>query len=210
MPKILIVDDHPVVAEGWDRIARLSGACEVLAARTPLAALRLYREARPDILVVDLSFGDNRTAGLKLISRLRRHDPETPVLVFSMHRSPIIARRALEAGCNGFVNKDAPTDEIHAAFCSVSRGDFYISAPIATQIALLNRPEPGRKALQLTTRETEILGLLSEGKSYREIGDAACISYKTVTNTCYALKAKLGAHSMPDLVVKAIEYFGKH
>lgn len=207
MPKILIVDDHPVVAEGWDRIARLSGACEVLSAQTPLAALRLYREQRPDVMVVDLSFGDNRTAGLKLIRRLRRHDARTPMLVFSMHRSPIIARRALEAGCNGFVNKDAPPDEIHAAFRCVSRGDFYVSAAIATQVALLNRPEPGREAPRLTAREVEILGMLAEGKSYREIGDAACISYKTVTNTCYALKAKLSAHSMPELVVKAIEYF---
>lgn len=207
MPKILIVDDHPVVAEGWDRIARLSGACEVLSARTPIAGLRAYREGRPDIMVIDLSFGENRTAGLKLIRRLRRYDAGTPMLVFSMHRSPIIARRALEAGCNGFVNKDAPTDEIHAAFQAVLRGDLYVSDGVARDIALLSRPEPGRGAVHLTARELEILGMLAEGRSYREIGDAACISYKTVTNTCYALKAKLRAHSMPHLVVKAIDYF---
>lgn len=207
MPRILIVDDHPVVAEGWERIARISGACEVLSAATPLAGLRAYRESKPDLMVMDLSFGDNKMAGVRLISRLRRHDTRTPVLVFSMHRSPIIARRALAAGCNGFINKDAAPEDIHAAFVAIAGGGFYVSPPIATQIALLNRPGAGGAEVRLTTRELEILGLLAEGKSYREIAERLCVSYKTVTNVSHTLKEKLHASNMADLVVKAIEYF---
>ncbi|WP_375594791.1 response regulator transcription factor [Algihabitans albus] len=207
MPRVLIVDDHPVVAEGWGRIVRAAGACEVFSAHSPLTGLRAYREERPDLLIVDLSFGCNKFAGVKLIRRLRRHDPEIPVLVFSMHRSAMIARRALEAGSNGFVNKDAPPEEIDQAFRSLSQGECYVSADIATKIALLNRPGSTSAASALTPRELEILGFVAEGKSYREIAQEVCISYKTVTNTCYALRSKLNATNMPELVVKAIEYF---
>ncbi|MEQ9607548.1 MAG: response regulator transcription factor [Kiloniellaceae bacterium] len=207
MPTVLIIDDHPVVAEGWGRIARSCGACHVITAGTPLEGLRAYRSERPDLLVLDLSFGDNKMAGVRLLQRLRKYDTQTPILVFSMHRSPIIARRAFEAGCNGFVNKDSAPEEIHAAFVSISKGGSYISPALATQIAFLNRPNSPQAEHRLTPRELEILGLLAEGRSYREIADRICISYKTVANVSTSLREKLQASSMADLVVKAIDYF---
>ncbi|SEA96475.1 response regulator transcription factor [Rubrimonas cliftonensis] len=207
MPSVLIIDDHPVVAEGWERIARASGACDVYSAASPLAGLRAYRAHRPDMIVLDLSFGDNKMAGVRLLRRLRLHDARTPVLVFSMHRSPIIARRALEAGCNGFVNKDSPPEEINAAFSTLSSGGFYVSPAIATRIAMLSRPSSPGAEIRLTEREMEILGMLAAGRSYREIASAICVSYKTVANVSHSLREKLKASSIAELVVKAIDYF---
>lgn len=208
MIRLLVVDDHPVVAEGWSRVARRLPDSEVLHAASPLLALRISRDSPPDLLVVDLSFGEDRLAGIKYIRRLRRYDRRVPVLVFSMHRSPVVIREALKAGANGYVNKDASLDDIDAAFQIVLKGGRYLAQDMAQRLAFLDLPEPGQPpAPALTARETEILGQIATGKSYREIAAISCLSYKTVLNIGHALRSKLGAQSLPDLVLKAVAHF---
>ena len=207
MTRVLVVDDHPVVAEGWSRIARVVPGCEVMFASSPPVALRLSRRDRPDMLVVDLSFGDDRLAGVDLITRVRKYDERLPILVFSMHRGPVIIRQALRAGANGYVNKDAPTEEIQEAFQTVFRGQRYLAPEIATRLAFLDLPEAGGGGPRLTPRETEILARIAAGKSYREIAEMSLLSYKTVLNIGHSLRGKMGASSLPDLVIKAAEHF---
>ena len=202
MTRLLVVDDHPVVAEGWSRITRGLVDCEVLFAPSPAAALRICRRTPPDMLIVDLSFGEDRLAGAKLIARLRRYEARAPILVFSMHRGPVVIREALRAGANGYVNKDAALEEIQEAFYAVFRGKNYLAPEIATKLAFLDVPEAGT-ATRLTPRETEILAQIAAGRSYREIAAASFLSYKTVLNIGHALRGKLGANSLPDLVIKA-------
>ncbi|RMC23151.1 LuxR C-terminal-related transcriptional regulator, partial [Paracoccus siganidrum] len=117
------------------------------------------------------------------------------------------ARRALHAGANGILNKDASAQEILTALDEVLRGGHYVEGRIATQIALMNVPGKRSPGTRLTAREEEILGLITEGLAYREIADRACISYKTVSNVSLVLREKLGATSLADLVVKGIRYF---
>jgi two-component system uhpT operon response regulator UhpA len=205
--RVLVVDDHPVVAEGWTRITRVVPGCEVLFAASPAAALRLSRKSPPDMLVVDLSFGEDRLGGAKLIARLRKYDERLPILVFSMHRGPVIIREALKAGANGYVNKDAPTEEIQAAFQAVFRGKRYLAPEMATRLAFLDVPNGGGTGAKLTPRETEILAQIATGKSYREIAEISVLSYKTVLNIGHSLRGKLGANSLPDLVIKAAAHF---
>lgn len=203
--RVLIVDDHPVVAEGWDRITRGRIHCQVAAAATPSQAFRAWRQAPPDVIVVDLTMADAKLAGIRLIERLRAAGADQPVLVFTMHRSPIIARRALQAGCNGIIMKDSPSDEICEALEQVARGADYVPADLARKIALMERPG-GVARPRLTPRELDILRAISEGLSYREIAARANISYKTVSNVSQTLKDKMGAQSFADLVVKAIRH----
>lgn len=207
LKRIVIIDDHPVVVEGWGRIIRQRIPCEIVGADTALEGWRAWRAARPDLMVVDLTLGDHRIAGIKLIDRLRMLDRDLPILVFTMHRSPILARRALHAGANGVINKDSPSDEILIALTEVLAGGNYVEGRLATQIALMNLPGRRGNAANLTAREEEILGLIAEGLSYREIADRACISYKTVSNVSLVLRDKLGASSLGELVVKGIRYF---
>ena len=210
MTRVLVVDDHQVVAEGWSRIARVVPDCEVMFAPSPQAALRMSRRDRPDMLVVDLSFGEDRLAGAKLIARARKYEERLPILVFSMHRSPVIIRQALQAGANGYVNKDAPTEEIQEAFKAVLRGRRYLAPEIATRLAFLDLPDAnGGGAPQLTPRETEILAQIATGKSYREIAEMSFLSYKTVLNIGHSLRGKMGASSLPDLVIKAAAHFDR-
>ncbi len=209
MTRVLVVDDHPVVAEGWSRIARVVPGCEVTFAPSPAAALRISRRDRPDMLVVDLSFGEDRLAGVKLIARVRKYEERLPILVFSMHRGPVIIHQALRAGANGYVNKDAPTEEIQEAFKTVFRGQRYLAPEIATRLAFLDLPEAGGGGPRLTPRETEILARIAAGKSYREIAEMSFLSYKTVLNIGHTLRGKMGASSLPDLVIKATEHFNR-
>lgn len=207
LKRIVIIDDHPVVVEGWGRIIRQRIPCEIVGAATVLEGWRAWRAARPDMMVVDLTLGDHKIAGIKLIDRLRMLDPSLPILVFTMHRSPILARRALQAGANGVINKDSPSEEILTALIEVLAGGNYVEGRLATQLALMNLPGRRGNTASLTAREEEILGLIAEGLSYREIANRACISYKTVSNVSLVLRDKLGAASLGDLVVKAIRYF---
>lgn len=205
--RIVVVDDHPVVIEGWRSIVEARVHCEVIPVVSALEGWKIWRTRRPDLMVIDLQLADNKTAGIKLIDRLRLLDPTLPILVFSMHRSPVLARRALHAGANGVLNKDAPASEIMTALDEVLRGGHYVESRLATQIALMNVPGKRSTSTRLTAREEEILGLITEGLAYREIADRACISYKTVSNVSLVLREKLGANSLADLVVKGIRYF---
>ena len=205
--RVLIVDDHPVVAEGWERITRGRLDCEVISAATPSQAWRAWRREAPDLIVADLTMGDSKLAGIRLIQRLRAAGARLPVLVFTMHRSPIIARRALQAGCNGIIMKDSPSDEICEALRAVTQGDDYVPADVARKIALMARPGGFDAAPRLTPREQDILRAIADGLSYREIAERAGISYKTVSNVSQTLRDKLSAQSFADLVVKAIRHF---
>lgn len=206
--RILVIDDHPVVAEGWGRILSGSMPCTILTASTALEGWRAWRNERPHLVIVDLALGDNKIAGIKLTSRLRALDPATPILVFTMYRSAVFAMRALQVGANGFIHKDAPPEEICAAVTEVSRGGYYVDSRLAKQITLMSvHGATGEAQNRLTSREEEILGMIAEGLTYQEITERACISYKTVTNVTLTLKEKLGAKSLIELVVKAIRYF---
>lgn len=205
--RVLIVDDHPVVAEGWDRITRGRLDCEVIAAATPSQAWRAWRDQAPDVIVADLTMGESKLAGLRLIRRLRAAGATLPVLVFTMHSSPIIARRALQAGCNGIIMKDSPSDEICQALRDVASGGDYVPAALARKIALMERPGNAEAPARLTPREHEILRAIADGLSYREIAERSGISYKTVSNVAQTLRDKLAAQGFADLVVKAIRHF---
>ena len=205
--RVLIVDDHPVVAEGWDRITRGRLDCEVIAAATPSQAWRAWRREAPDVIVADLTMGEAKLAGIRLIRRLRAAGAMLPILVFTMHGSPIIARRALQAGCNGIIMKDSPSDEICEALREVAGGGDYVPADLARKIALMARPGGFDAAPRLTPREQDILRAIADGLSYREIAERAGISYKTVSNVSQTLRDKLSAQSFADLVVKAIRHF---
>jgi len=204
--RVLIVDDHPVVAEGWDRITRGRIDCEVSAASCPSQGFRAWRRQQPDVIVVDLTMGEAKLAGVRLIQRLRAAGADLPILVFTMHRSPIIARRALQAGCNGIIMKDSPSDEICEALSELAHGRDYVPADLARKIALMERPGAINAQPRLTPRELDILRSIAEGLAYREIAERANISYKTVSNVSQTLKDKLGATSFADLVVKAIRH----
>lgn len=203
MATALVIDDHPIVLEGCRRVLLDAGFDEVLEAAAPLEGFRLYRRAKPTLVIVDLAIRGAGLAGLSLIRRLRLNDDKTPILVFSMHSDPVIARRALKAGATGFLAKDTGPKTLLEAVEKVRRNQPYIAHDMAVQVALLGSRGRAEHA-ELTSRELQTLSLLGEGRSYTQIADSLGVSYKTVANTCSNLKEKLNAGSLQDLVRMAV------
>ncbi|MET0314993.1 MAG: response regulator transcription factor [Hansschlegelia sp.] len=203
MSVALVIDDHPIVLEGCRRVLLDAGFDEVVEAAAPLAGFKHFRRSKPDLVIVDLSIRGSGLAGLSLIRRLRLADQRTPILVFSMHGDPVIARRALKAGATGFVVKDSGPKTLLEAIEKVRRNQPYIAHDMAVQVALLGSRSRAEQA-DLTTRELQTLALLGEGRSYTQIAGSLGVSYKTVANTCSNLKDKLNAGSLQDLVRVAV------
>jgi two-component system invasion response regulator UvrY len=106
--RVLVIDDHPIVLQGSMQLLESAGADEIEQPASASEGFRLYRKRKPDVIVVDLAMQAGSVNGLAFLRRLRRIDQQTPVLVLTMHRDPIVVGRALEAGATGYVLKDAP------------------------------------------------------------------------------------------------------
>ena len=205
--QVLVIDDHPVIFEATRKLFERVGVSRTLYANRLSQGFRLYRTAKPDLIFIDLFIGGGPLRGLSFIRRLRLVDQHTPIIVLSMHGDPLIASHALKIGANGYVVKDAEPEELIQAFKNVRDGAPYVSHDMASQIAFLaSRQHAGNPLEGISEREAEILSQLAKGKSYRRIADNLLVSYKTVANTTSALKRKLGARSLPELMQIAMRY----
>jgi len=197
--KILIVDDHAIVRDGLARLLASDGDHQLSQAASGREALILARTQRPDLIVLDLNLPG--LGGLELLRRLIQAGA-AKILILSMHAEPLYARRALEAGAQGYVSKNAAPDELLAAVRKVAAGGRYVEAEIAQDLAL----GAGAETLDaLSPRELEIMRLLAGGASLAEIAAALGVGYKTVANTLTLIKSKLGVARTADLVRLAIE-----
>jgi two-component system, NarL family, invasion response regulator UvrY len=141
--------------------------------------------------------------GLSLIDRIKKHNQRAGIIVFSMHREPLVVARALQAGAKGYVVKDAPFDELIKAIETVQGGNAYLSHELAMQVAMAQNLRESPLA-ELTPRELRALSLLAEGKPYNQIAGDLNVSHRTVVNVSYQLKRKLGARTMQQLILTAI------
>ena len=200
--KLLLVDDHAVVREGVRRLLSVSVDAVVIEAKTGREALTVFRAERPEVVILDLNLPGS--GGLDLLRRLLIEDPKTKVLIFSMHTTPIYVARALQAGAKGYISKGAGAEELVEAISQVMAGGKYVERDLAADLAVnvLGSDESGKA---LSARELDIMRLLAKGKGLSDIADALGISYKTVANTCTAMKHKLLVERTSDLIRVAVE-----
>ncbi|MDG3439407.1 MULTISPECIES: response regulator [Nitrospirillum] len=200
--KLLLVDDHAIVRSGLRRLLAPLPGVAIAEAATGRDALARYREDRPDIVLLDLNLPG--VGGLELLQRLLIEDPTACVLVFSMHAEALYASRALAAGAKGYMSKNADPDELLAAIRRLAEGGRYVENEIAQELAVHGMPA-SHPAQRLTERDLEILRLLGEGRALAEIASELGVGYKTIANTCTAIKAKLGVARTADLIRLSIE-----
>jgi two-component system invasion response regulator UvrY len=205
MTSVLIVDDHPIVLQGCRRVLQDHGLAPIFEARDVEAAYQLARRHQPDVVIVDLAMQGSGLGGLSLIRTIRADNPRARILVFSMHSDPIIVSRALQSGATGYLLKDTSSEDLVRAVESVAAGTPYLSADLATQVALVDADGARNPLADLTPRELQTLGLLSQGKSYGRISAELNISYKTVVNVCYQLRQKLDVHTLPELIRLSVQ-----
>ncbi len=200
---IMLVDDHAVVREGYRALLQKQPGLEVVAeARDGAEAYRLFKATRPDLVIMDLTmpgFG-----GVEAIKRIRQWDSAARILVFTMHQNAAYAVQAIRAGAKGYVTKSSPPEALVRAAFDVLRGKITFSADIDHELALSRIADKPAATDVLTPREFEVLRMLLAEKTTEEIAELLHLSPKTVANTRYLIKGKLGAASNIELVLVAL------
>jgi DNA-binding NarL/FixJ family response regulator len=200
---ILLVDDHPVVREGYRRLLERQPGFRVAAeAEDAASAYQAYRSAAPDVVVMDLSLPG--VGGLEAVRHIRQWDHGARILVFTMHSGAAFALKAFEAGAAGYITKSSAPAELVRAVATVAKGGRALSEDIAHEIA--TERLSGRRSLvdDLGPRETEILRLVASGLTTEQIAASLNLSSKTVQNYHYQIKSKIGARTDAHLVWLAI------
>jgi DNA-binding NarL/FixJ family response regulator len=206
--KILIADDHAIVRDGLQALLEAQGHYRIVAtAGNGREAVRLSRELKPDLVIMDISMPELN--GIEATEQIRQTHPEIRVLMLSMHSGPEHIFQALKAGARGYLLKESAGKELLQAVQAVTSGRRYLSRKIDDILIddyIQNRePLPARKLLNgLSNREREILELVVGGKSSREIADILYLSPKTVETYRSRLMNKLGIRDLPSLVKLAI------
>jgi DNA-binding NarL/FixJ family response regulator len=201
MKRVLVVDDHAIVRSGIRRLLSERPDIAVSEAASGEEAMSAVLDAPVDLIVLDLNLPG--LGGLELLRRLVRTVPKVPVLIFSQHAEAIYATKALEAGAQGFVSKNALPEEFLEALDTVLGGGIAVEKSIQREMAMRDLAEDAYLR-PLTERDIEILRLLAAGNSLSEIAAKLGIAYKTVANTLSRIKEKLGAGQTSDLVRIAI------
>jgi two-component system invasion response regulator UvrY len=199
---ILIVDDHPIVRTGLRRLLAAEPGIDVREASDGREALDAFREQRPTLVILDLNLPG--LGGIEVIARLKIADPEARILVLSMHDDYIHVTRALQAGAAGYVSKNAPPEELLEAVRRVAGGHTYIEHEIAEELVFSNLQTSLHPLDDLSSRDLEMLRLLTLGRTLSQIADTLGIAYKTAANSSSRIKAKLGASGTADLIRIAI------
>jgi DNA-binding NarL/FixJ family response regulator len=196
--KILLVDDHAIVREGYRRLLEDERGIQVIGEASDAAqACERARALGPDVVVMDIALPGS--SGIEATRRMLKDQPHLRILMFSMYDDAIYAARALEAGALGYLSKASAPEVLVQAIHAVSRGERYVSPDVATNMAR-SAGQPGRPDLEaLTPREFEVLRLLVQGETVKSISEKLALSEKTVANHQSAIREKLGARNSAQL-----------
>ncbi len=201
--RLLIVDDHPIVASGCRTVLADEPDIAILEAADAESAERAFLAERPDICVIDINLPT--VSGFELTRRILAHDASARIIMFSMNEDPAFVARAIEAGAKGYVSKTGDPNDLLEAIREIGKGGVYLPPAIARSMAFAGPAVAKSPLSKLNSREMEILRLLSSGKSLSEIAWLIHSPYKTVANTSSIIRQKLGVKTSAELVRLAIE-----
>jgi DNA-binding NarL/FixJ family response regulator len=206
MTRVLLVDDHVLVRAGVRSLLEKMPGVEVVGeASNGREALEVVRSQLPNLVLMDIAMQD--LGGLEALPRIIKNFPSVNVVILSAHANEEYVIRALRSGASGYMLKDAATVELELVIKSVAQGKTYLSPSISRTVidSYLQRVGADVSPLeQLTSRQREIVQLIAEGKSTKEIASTLEISVKTVEAHRLQLMARLDIHDVPGLVRYAI------
>jgi DNA-binding NarL/FixJ family response regulator len=205
--RIILADDHALFRSGVRRILEEVPGVEVVGeAADGMGLLALLKEMTPDLVILDISMP--RLRGLEAIQEIKTSHPQVQVLILTMHKDEEYLSYALGAGAAGFILKQDADPELLEALTTIRRGKTYLSPAISEVVPdlLRRRQKPdGTPKEVLTHREREILTLLADGKSSKEIGELLFISLRTVQNHRANIMKKLKVKRTTDLIKYAVQ-----
>ena len=198
---MLLVDDHAILLDGLAGLVNSMDGMEVVGTATNVAdAITAFDQHAPDFVLTDFTLPDGNATSL--IQELRQRQPDLKILVLSMHTELYVAKEVLKAGANGYMLKRAPQAELASALDSIANGEVYVSEEInRLLLADLHKPDP---VALLTSREKEVLQLITKEYSNRQIAEALFIGERTVETHRKNLFRKTGAKSLVGLIKYAM------
>ncbi len=208
MISIIVADDHGIVREGLRRLLEAEQDLKVSGeARDGHEVLALVESQKPEIVVLDISMP--HLGGLETLERLRSKHPDVKVILLSVHDDTPFIQSAISLGADGYVLKNGRADEIITAIRAVTKGGSYFSPVVAKEIVEQLRAPPSKNHdpfSVLSTREREVLHLIAEGLSAKEVASELQISTKTVEAHRTSLMRKLGVRKATELVRYALRH----
>lgn len=206
MTKILIVDDHDLVRTGLKNILADAADLELVGeAATGEEAIRFARQLKPDVILMDV--GLPGLSGLETTERILKAQSDIKVIVLTAHSEPPLPTRLLDIGATGYLTKACDARELINAVRAVARGERYIGADIAQQLAISLLPGTPQSPFQeLTARELEIALMLTQGMKMQSIAEVINVSPKTVATYKYRIYDKVSVSSEVELLRLALRY----
>jgi DNA-binding NarL/FixJ family response regulator len=206
MTRVLLADDHTLVRAGIKALVESIEGLRVIAeADNGRDAVALAKSVHPDLVIMDISMKDLN--GIEATAQMVADNPAARVLILSMHTTDDFVRRALRSGARGYLVKDSAPLELRMAVEAVMRNEVYLSSRVSKAVLsglVDGRPAQASEVDALTPRQREILQLIAEGKSTKEIAFSLGVSIKTVETHRAALMERVGIRDVAGLVVFAL------
>ena len=201
--RILVADDHAVVRQGFKMILDAQADLEIVGeAGNGREAVELAEQLHPDVVVMDVSMPELN--GIEATRRLATSVPRARVVALSMHKDSVYVREILRAGARGYLLKDSGAADLVAAIRAVASGESYLSPAVSNAVLDDYRKHATNPIDLLTSREREVLQLLAEGKTNKEIAGVLNLSVYTVEAHRGRIMEKLNLHSIGELVLFAV------
>jgi DNA-binding NarL/FixJ family response regulator len=200
--RVLMADDHPIVLAGLKALVQADQGLQIVGeARDGRAALRLASSLRPDVVVLDLSLPE--LSGAEVVKALREEQPNCRILVLTVHEDRATLRQLLDLGVAGYLVKRSAADDLVRAIHAVAAGGTYLDPAIAGKVVSggqnASRTQ-GENGVELSERETDVLRLIANGHSNKEISARLAISVKTIETYKARAMEKLGFKTRVDVV----------
>jgi DNA-binding NarL/FixJ family response regulator len=201
--RILLADDHAVVRQGFRMILSAHSDLEIVGeAGNGREAVELAATLRPDVVVMDVTMPELN--GIEATRRLTAENPHIRVVALSMHKDSVYVREILRAGARGYLLKDSVADDLVAAVRAVAGGEGYLSPAVSNAVLDDYRKHVTNPIDMLSSREREVLQMLAEGKTNKEIAVTLNLSVYTVDAHRGRIMEKLNVHSINELVRFAV------
>jgi len=206
---VMLVDDHAVVRAGYRLLLSQTDNIEVVQEATRGEdACRICAEVQPQPQVIVMDLNLPGIGGLAAIRRICTREPKSKILACSIHDEPLFVQRALEAGARGYISKGCPAESLVEAVVKIANGETYIEPELAQRMVVqtVTGAVPSSALDCLSVREFDIFCLMVKGHTTREVADALCLGYKTVSNYVSLIKQKLNVNTLAEMTRIAYQF----
>lgn len=202
---VMIADDHPLIVEGLTSVLARHGLSVIGSTHDASAVTPAYSASKPDVLVLDLRFGEGAIGGLDVLQSLLAAHPDAKVIIYTQFDQDEVVREAYKRGAKAFVTKNTDPSELAETILRVSKGETVFLPSIATRLALMSVRGDESPVSRLQPREVEVFKLMAQGLTNVEIAERMNLSPKTISTTSQSIKDQLGIHRAADITLLAVK-----